>query len=56
MEDNFGIKRRHPKSLWFGCSTCDVVTINCPLHEGTRGLFDKELLGKMKPGAYLVTP
>lgn len=39
-----------------GCSTCDVVTINCPLHEGTRGLFDKELIGKMKPGSYLVRP
>lgn len=38
------------------CSTCDVVTINCPLHEGTRGLFDKELIGKMKPGSYLVRP
>lgn len=35
-------------------STCDVVTINCPLHEGTRGLFDKEMIGKMKPGSYLV--
>ena len=29
---------------------CDVVTINCPLHEKTRGLFNKELLSKMKPG------
>jgi formate dehydrogenase len=29
---------------------CDVVTINCPLHEKTRGLFDKELISKMKKG------
>jgi formate dehydrogenase len=29
---------------------CDVVTINCPLHEKTRGLFNKELISKMKPG------
>ena len=29
---------------------CDVVTINCPLHEKTRGLFNKELIAKMKPG------
>ena len=36
------------------CRECDVVTINCPLHEGTRGLFDRELIGKMKPGSYLV--
>jgi formate dehydrogenase len=31
-------------------SQCDVVTINCPLHEKTRGLFNKELISKMKPG------
>ena len=33
---------------------CDVVTINCPLHESTRGLFNKELISKMKKGAWLV--
>ncbi|KAI9827991.1 MAG: hypothetical protein M1819_006834 [Sarea resinae] len=33
---------------------CDVVTINCPLHEKTRGLFNKELISKMKKGSYLV--
>ncbi|KAG7662064.1 uncharacterized protein J8A68_004452 [[Candida] subhashii] len=32
----------------------DIVTINCPLHESSRGLFNKELISKMKPGAYLV--
>jgi formate dehydrogenase len=31
---------------------CDVVTINCPLHESTRGLFNKELLSKMKKGMF----
>ena len=31
-----------------------MVTINCPLHEDTRGLFDKKLLMSMKEGAYLV--
>lgn len=35
-------------------SQCDIVTINCPLHEKTKGLFNKELLSKMKPGAWLV--
>ncbi|MCJ1299631.1 formate dehydrogenase (NAD+) [Hypocenomyce scalaris] len=35
-------------------SQCDVVTINCPLHEKTRGLFNKELISKMKKGAWLV--
>ncbi|KAF1918158.1 D-isomer specific 2-hydroxyacid dehydrogenase [Ampelomyces quisqualis] len=33
---------------------CDVVTINCPLHEKTRGLFNKDLISKMKKGAWLV--
>merc|ERR1712080_225837 len=32
----------------------DIVTINCPLHEKTKGLFNKELISKMKKGAYLV--
>ena len=32
---------------------CDVVTITCPLHEKTRGLFNKELIGKMKKGTLL---
>jgi formate dehydrogenase len=33
---------------------CDVVTINAPLHPGTEGLFDDELIGTMKHGAYIV--
>jgi len=33
---------------------CDIVTINCPLHEKTKGLFNKELISKMKKGAWLV--
>mmetsp|Transcript_159 Transcript_159/g.124 ORF Transcript_159/g.124 Transcript_159/m.124 type:complete len:377 (-) Transcript_159:30-1160(-) len=32
----------------------DVVTINCPLHEKSKGLFNKELISKMKDGAWLV--
>lgn len=32
----------------------DIVTINCPLHEKSRGLFNKDLISKMKDGAYLV--
>jgi len=35
-------------------AVCDVVTINCPLHPETENLFDKELIGKMKKGAYLI--
>ena len=33
---------------------CDVVTINCPLHPETENLFDKELISKMKTGAYII--
>lgn len=33
---------------------CDVVTINTPLHPETEHLFDDDLIGKMKRGAYLV--
>ena len=33
---------------------CDVVTINAPLHPETEGLFDEEMLGRMKRGAYIV--
>lgn len=32
----------------------DVVTINTPLHEKTKGMFNKELISKMKKGAWLV--
>lgn len=33
---------------------CDVVSIHCPLHPETEHLFNDDLLGKMKKGAYLV--
>jgi formate dehydrogenase len=33
---------------------CDVVTINAPLHPETEGLFDDQLIGKMRRGAYLI--
>src|SRR5260370_41797152 len=33
---------------------CDVVTINAPLHPATLGLFNDDLIGKMKRGAYIV--
>lgn len=34
--------------------TCDVVTINCPLHPETEHMFDEAMIGRMKRGAYLV--
>ena len=34
--------------------TCDVVTINCPLHPETEHMFNDALIAKMKRGAYIV--
>jgi formate dehydrogenase len=33
---------------------CDIVTVNCPLHESTRGMINKETIKHMKKGAWLV--
>jgi len=35
-------------------AACDVVTINCPLHPETEGLFDAKMISKMKKGSYIV--
>jgi formate dehydrogenase len=35
-------------------NVCDVVTINCPLHPQTEGMFNDTLIARMKRGAYLV--
>ena len=35
-------------------AVCDVVTINCPLLPESENLFDDEMIGKMKKGAYIV--
>ncbi|KAI0067821.1 NAD-dependent formate dehydrogenase [Artomyces pyxidatus] len=35
-------------------SQCDVITVNAPLHEGTLGLINKDLLQHFKKGAWLV--
>lgn len=48
------IGARKVDSLEEMVSQCDVVTINCPLHHGTRGLFNKDLISKMKKGSWLV--
>ena len=32
---------------------CDVVTVNCPLHEGTRDLVNADLLKSFKKGSWL---
>jgi formate dehydrogenase len=52
VEKEIGCRRVH--DLEEMLTQCDVVTINCPLHENTRGLFNKELISKMKKGSWLV--
>ncbi|KAL4074220.1 hypothetical protein J3A83DRAFT_4358034 [Scleroderma citrinum] len=48
------VNARRVENLEEFVSQCDVITINCPLHEGTRGLIDAKLLKHFKKGAYLV--
>jgi len=48
------VKARRVEKLEDMLSQCDVVTVNCPLHEGTRGLINKETLKHFKKGAWLV--
>ena len=48
------IGARRVESLEEMLSQADIVTINCPLHEKTKGMFDKALISKMKKGAWLV--
>lgn len=48
------VEARRVEDLKDFVSQCDVVTVNCPLHEGTRGLVNAELLKHFKKGAWLV--
>lgn len=50
-EKEIGCTREH--ELKEMLRKCDIVTINCPLHEKTKGLFDKHLIGEMKKGGAL---
>lgn len=45
---------RRVESLEEMVAQCDVITVNCPLHEKTKGLVNKALISKMKKGAILV--
>ncbi|EQL03179.1 formate dehydrogenase [Ophiocordyceps sinensis CO18] len=51
-EREIGCKRRLDLAEMLG--ECQVVTINCPLHEKTKGLFNKKLIDKMQKGSYLI--
>ena len=35
-------------------STCDIISIHCPLNDDTRGLFDYDAFSKMKRDAILI--
>ncbi|KAG5723747.1 Formate dehydrogenase [Termitomyces sp. T112] len=48
------VKARRVEDLKEFVSQCDVVTVNCPLHEGTRDLINTDLLKHFKKGAFLV--
>jgi formate dehydrogenase len=48
------VKARRVEDLKEFVSECDVITVNCPLHEGTRGLVNADLLKHFKKGAWLV--
>jgi formate dehydrogenase len=52
VEEELGVNF-HPSAESL-VEVCDVVTINTPLHPETEHLFDDELIGRMKRGAYLV--
>ena len=39
---------RRVKDIKDFVSQCDVVTVNAPLHEGTKGLINKDLLSHFK--------
>jgi formate dehydrogenase len=52
VEEELGVTYHEtPEEL---VEVCDVVTINAPLHPETEHLFDEEMVGRMKRGAYLV--
>ncbi|MEK6276797.1 MAG: NAD-dependent formate dehydrogenase [Actinomycetota bacterium] len=52
VEEELGVTfHDSPQSM---VEVCDVVTINAPLHPETEHLFDEEMIGRMKRGAYLV--
>jgi len=52
LESELGVKW-HPDARSL-VADCDVVTINTPLHPETEHMFNDELIGSMKRGAYLV--
>jgi formate dehydrogenase len=52
VERELGVS--HHETVESLVEVCDVVTINCPLHPETEGLFDAAMIARMKRGAYLI--
>lgn len=50
-KEDDGFQRTDLKTLF---RQSDVVSLHCPLTEETRGLVNRERLGLMKPGAFLI--
>jgi len=48
------VKARRVEDLKEFLSQLDVLTVNCPLHEQTKGIINKETLSYMKKGAWIV--
>jgi lactate dehydrogenase-like 2-hydroxyacid dehydrogenase len=48
------VKARRVEDLKEFLSQVDVLTINCPLHEKTFGMINKETIGYMKKNAWIV--
>lgn len=51
-EQSVGARRVEDLKEFLG--QLDVLTVNCPLHEQTKGLINKETLKYMKKGAWIV--
>ncbi|HET6308279.1 MAG TPA: NAD-dependent formate dehydrogenase [Rhodopila sp.] len=52
VESEFGLTY-HPDAASM-VEACDVVSIHCPLHDGTARLFDAAMIARMRRGSYLV--
>ncbi|KIY70134.1 NAD-dependent formate dehydrogenase [Cylindrobasidium torrendii FP15055 ss-10] len=48
------VNARRVKDIKDFVSQCDVVTVNAPLHQGTKGLINDELISHFKPGSWIV--
>ncbi|KDN38464.1 NAD-dependent formate dehydrogenase [Tilletiaria anomala UBC 951] len=53
-EANKAVGARRVEDLNEFLSQCDVITVNAPLHEGTRNLINKDTLKHVKKGAWIV--